>query len=57
MPAINELLAPFGVAFGDAVLRGDLSVGGSAVQLASAAYARGMCAVASASYAGAQLTM
>jgi hypothetical protein len=37
VPAINELLAPFGVAFGDAVLRGDLSVGGSAVQLASAA--------------------
>lgn len=37
VPAINELLAPFGVAFGDAVLRGDLSVGGLAVQLASAA--------------------
>ena len=33
------------------------NVTGGGVRLASAAYARGMCAVASASYAGAQLTM
>ena len=37
VPALNELFAPFGVAFGDSVLRGELSVGGSTVQLASAA--------------------
>ena len=29
VPALNELLGPFGVAFGDAVLRGELHIGGS----------------------------
>ena len=37
LPAINELLAPFGVAFGDAVLRGEVGIGANSVQLASAA--------------------
>ena len=36
VPALNELLGPFGVAFGDAVVRGEMTVGSSSVQLASA---------------------
>ena len=37
VPALNELLGPFGIAFGDTVVRGELTVGRSTVQLASAA--------------------
>jgi membrane-bound transcription factor site-1 protease len=37
LPALNELLAPFGLGFGDAVLRGGLPIGGTSVHLGSAA--------------------
>lgn len=33
IPAMNELLSPFGLCFGDAVLRGELSVGDNAIQV------------------------
>ena len=37
VPALNELLAPFGVAFSDTVYRGELRIGVHPVPLASAA--------------------
>ena len=37
LPALNELLAPFGVAFGDAVLEGPVQLGGDRLHYASGA--------------------
>ena len=35
VPALNDLLAPFGIALGDSVLAGDLSIGGERARFAS----------------------
>ena len=37
MPALNELLAPYGIAFGDAVLEGQATIDGEQVYYASGA--------------------
>lgn len=37
MPALNELLAPYGIAFGDAVLEGQATIDGEQVFYASGA--------------------
>ena len=37
LPALNELLAPFGIAFGDAVLEGPVQLGGAKLHYASGA--------------------
>ena len=37
MPALNDLLAPYGVAFGDAVLEGQATINGEQVFYASGA--------------------
>ena len=37
VPALNELLAPFGVAFGDAVLEGQATINGEQLYYASGA--------------------
>lgn len=37
MPALNDLLAPYGVAFGDAVLEGQATMDGEQVYYASGA--------------------
>lgn len=37
MPALNDLLAPYGVAFGDAILEGQLAVDGEKLVYASGA--------------------
>ena len=37
MPALNELLAPYGIAFGDAVLEGQMDLDGEQIYYASGA--------------------
>lgn len=40
IPALNDLLAPFGIAFGDAVINGQLTIAGHALSVSGIAFLR-----------------